>query len=114
MGPLRARARAMADYDILPDATTLASIHDLEAACNWAQVQGDAGDPRTLLGAFVRAAGGRPTLVQVARMPRSAMEALASNLRVDLAPAERGRCRGRRGCRTSSGPGRAHAGHLLH
>ena len=78
----------MADGDFLPDSATLTAIRDLSAACLWAKVEGDPENPRTLLGAFLKAAGGKPTLVQLARLPRAAIEALASNLRVELAPVE--------------------------
>ena len=81
-------AIAMADDEFLPDANALTAIRDLTAACLWAKVQGGPEDPRTLLGAFLKAAGGQPTLVPLARLPRTAIEALANNLRVELTPVE--------------------------
>ena len=52
----------MAANDLLPDSAALAEIHCLDDACEWAGVDGSLGDPRSLRGAFVRAAGGTPTI----------------------------------------------------
>ena len=75
----------MAAADVmLPGADALAEIRSLSDACAWAGVSGAPGDPRTLPGALTHVVGGYPTLYQLARLPRSAIEALISSLRVSL------------------------------
>ena len=76
----------MAANELLPDSAALAEINSLGDACDWAGADGSLGNPRTLRGAFVKAAGGTPTIIQFARHPRSAVETLVSGLRVELMP----------------------------
>ena len=76
----------MAANELLPTSAELAEIRTIDDAANWAGVHGTLGDPHTLRGALVRAVGGTPTIPQLARLPRSAIETIVSGLRVELIP----------------------------
>ena len=76
----------MAANELLPTSAELAEIRSIDDAANWAGVHGTLGDPHTLRGALVRAVGGTPTIPQLARLPRSAIESIVTGLRVELIP----------------------------